>query len=611
MGAPKELPQDLITYPSGSHEGPLARLLRDRALAPVFQPIVNMQDGSIYAHEALIRGPRGMPLHTPDALIAAANREGLLLHFEIACVAAILEHWARLQDPGRLFLNLSAHALVQVIGRSTSQDIAESIRKRGLQPRMLVIELTEHEHVADVATLNKVVRALNGAGIVLALDDFGNGRSSLRLWSEIQPAIVKIDKYFTRDLSQHAQKVQTLRALMQIADVFGSMLVAEGIETGDDLRVIRDLGISYGQGYFMGRPDPMPRVRIEDVAQTVMADHRVAVMPVMRSASSSGRTKDLLVTQAPTVSPNMDHDDVAELFEVHPNLHAVALVEDGVPVGLLDRRQFMERFAKRYFKELYGRKPCALFANMAPRLVEREHSIDDLIDILTSQDQRYLTEGFIVTDNGRYIGLGTGDQLVRRVTESRIEAARHANPLTFLPGNIPLTEHIERLLASGGEFVACYGDLNQFKPFNDHYGYWRGDEMIRLMARLSVACADPQRDFIGHVGGDDFILLFQSNDWEDRCEKLVADFNLNARSMYDDAGRAAGGVYAEDRQGVMRFFSFTTLSIGAVRVRKGQFRNADDVANAAASAKHAAKMANAALVVHSNEAASPWMETVR
>lgn len=611
MGAMKELPLDLITYPSGGQDGPLARLLRDRALSPVFQPIVNMQDGSIYAHEALIRGPRGMPLHTPDALIAAANREGLLLQFEIACVAAILDHWARLQDPGRLFLNMSAHALVQVIRDSTSQEIAESIRRRGLQPRMLVVELTEHEHVTDIATLNKVVRELNGAGITLALDDFGDGRSSLRLWSEIQPAIVKIDKYFTRDLSHHAQKVQTLRALMQIADVFGSMLVAEGIETGDDLRVIRDLGINYGQGYFMGRPDPMPRVHIEDVAQTVMADHRVAVMPTMRSASASGRTKELSVTQAPTVSSSTHHNDVADLFELHPHLHAVALVDDGVPVGLLDRRQFMERFAKRYFKELYGRKPCALFANMAPRLVEREHSIDDLIGILTSQDQRYLTEGFIVTDNGRYIGLGTGDQLVRSVTESRIEAARHANPLTFLPGNIPLTEHIERLLASGGEFVACYGDLNQFKPFNDHYGYWRGDEMIRLMARLSVACADPQRDFVGHVGGDDFILLFQSNDWEERCERLVAEFNLNARSMYDDAGRAAGGVYAEDRQGVMRFFSFTTLSIGAVRVRKGQFRNADDVANAAASAKHAAKMANAALVVHSNEAASPWMETIR
>jgi GGDEF domain-containing protein len=385
---------------------------------------------------------------------------------------------------------------------------------------------------------------------------------------------------------------------MQIADVFGSVLVAEGIETGDDLRVVRDLGISYGQGYFMGMPDPMPRAHIEDGAQTVLIDQRVAVMPAMRSASSSGRAKEFLVIQAPTVAPNMNHNDVADLFDAHPNLHAVALVDNEIPVGLLDRRQFMERFAKRYFKELYGRKPCALFANMAPRVIEREHSVEDLIGILTSQDQRYLTEGFIVTENGRYIGLGTGDQLVRSVTESRIEAARHANPLTFLPGNIPLTEHIERLLASGGEFVACYGDLNQFKPFNDHYGYWRGDEMIRLMAKLSVACADPQRDFVGHVGGDDFVLLFQSNDWEERCEKLVADFNLSARSMYDDTGLAAGGVHAEDRQGVMRFFSFTTLSIGAVRVRKGQFRNADDVANAAASAKHAAKMANAPLMVH-------------
>jgi GGDEF domain-containing protein len=500
---------------------------------------------------------------------------------------------------------------VQVISTSSSQEIADSIRRRGLQPRLLVVELTEHEHVTDIATLSQVARELNGAGIELALDDFGDGRSSLRLWSEIQPAIVKIDKYFTRDLSRHAQKVQTLRALMQIADVFGSVLVAEGIETGDDLRVVRDLGISYGQGYFMGMPDPVPRVHIEDGAQTVLIDQRVAVMPVMRSASSSGRAKEFLVIQAPTVAPSMNHNDVADLFDAHPNLHAVALVDNEIPVGLLDRRQFMERFAKRYFKELYGRKPCALFANMAPRVIEREHSVEDLIGILTSQDQRYLTEGFIVTENGRYIGLGTGDQLVRSVTESRIEAARHANPLTFLPGNIPLTEHIERLLASGGEFVACYGDLNQFKPFNDHYGYWRGDEMIRLMARLSVACADPQRDFVGHVGGDDFVMLFQSNDWEERCEKLVADFNLSARSMYDDAGLAAGGVHAEDRQGVMRFFSFTTLSIGAVRVRKGQFRNADDVANAAASAKHAAKMANAPLVVHSSDTTSPSMEAVR
>jgi GGDEF domain-containing protein len=324
-------------------------------------------------------------------------------------------------------------------------------------------------------------------------------------------------------------------------------------------------------------------------------------MPTMRTASVSGRLKEVLTIRAPTVSPQTDHDQLATLFNAHPDLHAVAIVHDDRPMGLVDRREFMERYAKRYFKELYGKKPCVTFANMSPRIIEREHDNEELVGILTSQDQRYLKEGFIVTDNGRYVGLGTGDQLVRTVTESRIEAARHANPLTFLPGNIPITEHIERLLASGGEFVACYGDLNNFKPFNDHYGYWRGDEMIRLMARLTLNHCDTQRDFVGHVGGDDFIMLFQSHDWESRCEALVADFNHQAAGLYDEAGRAAGGIDAEDRHGVVRFFAFTSLSVGAVRIRKGQFRTAEEVASAAASAKHAAKHAQAALVVRSGD----------
>ena len=591
------MPGELLSFQSGCGSGPLSRLLMDKSLAPVFQPIVSMRDGSIYAHEALIRGPRGMPLHTPDALLAAARKEGLLLDFEIACVAAALEQWAALKQPGRLFVNLSASALLQVIRDRSAEALGRSIRKLGLQPRMLVIEITEHEHVADMPALVEAVAQVHAAGVMLALDDFGDGRSSLRLWSELQPDIVKIDKYFTAQLSRHAKKLQTLRALMQIAEVFGTSLVAEGIETADDLRVVRDLGLNLGQGYFMGRPQAQPREHIDAQAAEVLRDQRVSVMPSLRTASVAGRLREIHTRRAPTVGSQTLHDDVAVLFELHADLHALAIVDDGLPIGLIDRRQFMERYAKRYFKELYGAKPCVTFANLSPRLIERDHDTEDLIGILTSQDQRYLTEGFIVTENGRYVGLGTGDQLVRTVTESRIEAARHANPLTFLPGNIPITEHIERLLASGGEFVACYGDLNNFKPFNDHYGYWRGDEMIRLMAKFSVSHCDAQRDFVGHVGGDDFILLFQSDDWEQRCERLVESFNEQAASLYDEAGRTLGGIEAEDRHGVMRFFPFTSLSIGAVRVRKGQFRTAELVANAAAAAKHGAKAANAGLFV--------------
>jgi diguanylate cyclase (GGDEF)-like protein len=239
-------------------------------------------------------------------------------------------------------------------------------------------------------------------------------------------------------------------------------------------------------------------------------------------------------------------------------------------------------------------------ANLEPRLVERNHNVDDLVGILTSDDQRYLTDGFIVTDNGRYAGIGTGEQLVRSVTETRIEAARHANPLTFLPGNIPISQHIERLLSSGAQFVACYADLNHFKPFNDQYGYWRGDEMIRLLARVAVAHCDPLRDFVGHVGGDDFIILYQSENWQAQCQRIIAEFAKLAQTLFDENARQAGGIEAEDRYGVARFFPLTTLSIGAVEVAGHQFTTAEQVASAAARAKHDAKTSAAGLYVVSS-----------
>ena len=273
--------------------------------------------------------------------------------------------------------------------------------------------------------------------------------------------------------------------------------------------------------------------------------------------------------QAPTATPETPNDTIAHLFMHHTELHAIALLDDDRPRALINRQQFMNHYATLYFREVHGRKPCLAFANPAPRVVELDCDIEQLIGILTSQDQRYLSDGFIVTDNGRYIGLGTGDKLVRAVTEARIEAARHANPLTFLPGNIPISMHIERLLESGNRFVACYADLNHFKPFNDLYGYWRGDEMIRLAARLIVSHCNAQCDFVGHVGGDDFLVLFQSEDWLQRCQGIVDEFALEARGLFDETARMAGGIHAEDRHGIQRFFPCTTLSMGAALQFRG------------------------------------------
>ena len=593
----KSLPLALYSQTVRRGRGPLAGLIRSDALHPVFQPIVSLSDGSIYSHEALIRGPQNTSFHTPDTLLAAAAQENLNFEFENFCIAVALDRWGKLSECGRLFVNISAEVLVQVLKRCGRDALLKFICDLGVIPRMLVLEITEYERVADMDDLANVVREIRSAGVSLALDDFGDGRSSLRLWSQLKPEYVKIDKYFTKNISQHADKLKTIQALQQIAAIFDSALVAEGIETENDLRVLRDLGIAYGQGYFLERPAPLPREQIEARALDVMRDPRVSVFPELRRASNAGALSRLAVLDAPTVEPSTTNEALGTLFLNHPKLHAIAVLEGTRPVGIINRSHFMNEFSKLYYREVWGRKPCLMHANLAPRLIERNHNVDDLVGILTSDDQRYLMDGFIVTDNGRYAGLGTGEQLVRSVTETRIEAARHANPLTFLPGNIPISQHIERLLSSGAEFVACYADLNNFKPFNDQYGYWRGDEMIRLLAQVVVAHCDPLRDFVGHVGGDDFIILYQSTDWHAQCLRIIAEFASLAVALFDDSARQAGGIQANDRHGVPRFFPLTTLSIGAVKIRRNEFATAEQVASAAARAKHDAKTADEGLFV--------------
>ena len=115
--------------------------------------------------------------------------------------------------------------------------------------------------------------------------------------------------------------------------------------------------------------------------------------------------------------------------------------------------------------------------------------------------------------------------------------------------------------------------------------------MIRLLARISMEHCDAQRDFLGHVGGDDFIFLFQSPDWRARSQRIVDEFAERALGMFDEEARQRGGIEAEDRHGVMRFFPCTTVSIGAVAIDAYKYSRAEEVANLAAMAKHNAKLA--------------------
>src|SRR5262249_20696177 len=159
------------------------------------------------------------------------------------------------------------------------------------------------------------------------------------------------------------------------------------------------------------------------------------------------------------------------------------------------------------------------------------------------------------------------------ITRMQVEAARYANPLTLLPGNVPIDAHMERLLAAGQWFAAAYCDINHFKAFNDAYGYRRGDDMIKLAASALARAVDPRGDFLGQMGGGDCIMLMQSEDWEARCQRAVETFGIEAALLFDAEDFERGGVRGEDRQGNQVIFPLASLAVGVVRAHPSEFHS--------------------------------------
>jgi diguanylate cyclase (GGDEF)-like protein len=577
-----------LTLPAAMPGG-TAPLLHDillqRKLSALFQPIINMQSGEFLGFEGLIRGPDDSPLHSPTKLFSAAKQQNLSLEIEMLCRQIVLETFVRLNLPGRLFLNVSPETLLHPSFKQGQTLVC--MAKVGLPPERVVIEITENQPTHDFSAMCKALLHYRAMGFRIAIDDLGAGFSSLRLWSELRPEYIKIDMHFVQGVDSDPVKLQFLKSIQQIAESSGTLVIAEGIETGAELLAVKNLGIAFGQGYYIARPHPAP-------ALLTAAEICRALQPPDLSAhtlpSQQGKaTAYKLLNQIEAAHPHTENEHIFQRFSDNPKLRAIPVVENGIPVGLINRYNFIDRFAQPYQRELLGKKPCLANSNEKPLLVERNMPIAELSHFLADTDERYFNDGFIITEQGRYLGVASGQDLLRELTQLQIEAARYANPLTLLPGNVPVNEQIERLLQAGKPFVACYCDLDNFKPYNDVYSYRKGDEMIQLSGRILSWACDPRLDFIGHIGGDDFILLMQSRDWQARCEQALRSFEQAAALLYSPEHLAARGYVSEDRNNQSRFHPLVSLSIGACRISSEQFASHHEVSAAATAAKKTAK----------------------
>lgn len=560
----------------------LDHILAHGDITTLFQPIVSLSERRILGYEALTRGPSNTSLHSPINLLAAARHAGRLYELEMICRESACRRYSQLNLQGNLFLNASPEMLLDATHRP-GRTLA-LLQKYGIPASQVVIELTEQTPTDDFELLDAALHHYRDMGFSIALDDLGAGYSSLRMWSELRPDFVKIDRYFIDGIHRDPVKREFVESIMKIARASRAQVIAEGIELAEELKTLSDMGIDFVQGYLLGRPRSEPSIDVSDVLSG----------PDAADESMNEESPDLsaLVLKQAAVPLSHPIAEVLELFRLQANLNSLAVLDEtGRPIGIVHRGLLSDALLKPFATDLLSRKPISRLMSDDFLAVELGQSLQQVSRLLTSRARQRIEEDFVITQEGRYCGLGRVIDVLKLITEMKIQQARHANPLTLLPGNVPIQQCLARILRNGREAVICYVDIDHFKPFNDLYGYAKGDEILLCLAQCLDEQIDATSDFVGHIGGDDFMLVMRPTDWAQKIERVFNAFERRCRPFYRSEHLAGGCFVAEARQGGQQRYPLLSLSVGAVllQTERASTLDAAQLTSLASDAKRHAK----------------------
>lgn len=555
----------------------LDQLLSRPGLASHFQVIFDLESRQPLGFEALTRCPENSIFTSPMQLFAMAQRVGRLHELSAHCMSLALDRFAELNLPGKLFLNVvpgGPDCLTDLVADSALNDSDDRV----------VLELSELHPFEDLSALQTFGEKIRTSGVEVALDDLGTGYSGLKTWSQLHPEYIKIDRHFITDIHSDTVKREFVRSIAEIARGLRCHVIAEGVETLDELLTLRMLHVRYVQGYLIHRPEAAPALPLNVSGLGQLSS--VVNVPAARPSE----TVAAIMKPVEPFETDVFAEIVNERFQKNLALNALPVVKGDQLVGMVTRKLMTELFSQRFAHALYGRKSIGELAT-TPVVVDWATPLQEVSRLVTARDAEDMDQDIVVTRNGRYAGIAKVAALLKNITEMQIRSARYSNPLTQLPGNVPIYEEVDALLRSMTAFHIAYFDINSFKPFNDYYGYSLGDEVISCLAAVLCDAVCPQQDFVGHIGGDDFVVLFRSPDWEERCQRVLIEFERRSREFYHPEDLAQGFILGEDRSGAEKQFPLLSLAIGVAFPDPDHCFSHHDVAMLATEAKYAAKRA--------------------
>jgi diguanylate cyclase (GGDEF)-like protein len=553
-----------------------------------FQPIVLSADGRAYGYEALLRGWKEAEFLSIGSVFDSAYFDGALRELDLRLRAKAFADFAEWAPEGaKIFYNVDNR-----IFRATDYAMNDTVAIAegfGLSASRIVFEISERHEIEGSLGFEGVISACRELGFRIAIDDFGSGYAGLKLLRMSEPNIVKIDRHFIAGGGDEPRKAAFLEKIVGMAHLMGVTVVAEGVETEAELGTCVEAGCDMIQGFLLARPTG---------GRAAFAES----FPILASMGGEGRRgrprgRAAIRESVQAVEPARLTDGFLEVlarFRKERTLDILPVVDDeGEPVGVYLERDFRQYvyspFGISLLEHLVSGSGEASFLRKAP-VAPWGAGLARLLEAFGASPE---TGGVILAKDSRYAGILPAAKLLSLMAEREVSEARDQNPLTRLPGNLRVAEEIARKAfeaSRGRAFV--YFDFDNFKPFNDRYGFRLGDRVIQLFAGILRSAFGRHGCFIGHLGGDDFFAFA----YADTLAAVLAQvgeacgrFHSEASSFYSAEDRERGYILGRDRSGAEQRLPLIGVSAAVVVAEKGARLGTEELSDIFAILKKEAK----------------------
>lgn len=544
------------------------QIIKESKVTSLFQPIISLTDGTVIGYEALSRGPQNSHMQSPEALLKIAKSCNKLWELEEVFRTKALESISRSKLNVKIFLNINP----EIINSLKFKDsfTREYLKKYNLDCDNIIFEITERDEVKNVNSFIKTIEYLKGQKYQIAIDDVGAAHSGLNRICHIKPHYLKLDMELVRDVDKDFTKQAIIKSMCELSKLTEASLIAEGIETEAELNTLIEIGVKYGQGYFIQKPES----DIIPIKEEVI--NIIKTLNIKESEQYGYNIANIDISSISKMAESLEStvlvSEVDSKFKKDPELLGLCIVDNGKVKGVVTRNSFYSKLGWQYGYSIYSAKSISSIMNKNFLCVDYKVPIDMVIKLAMARSKDTLYDFITVTKNSKYYGMVTIKDLIEKTIEIEVDNARHSNPLTGLPGNVIIEETLENCISLNKEYCVLYFDIDNFKAYNDVYGFENGDKIIKILAK-AISSNISWDGFIGHIGGDDFIAIIYFWDIERLCENIIKDFDLLALACYEEKDLNNGYITAQNRHGIEEKFPLVSVSIAGITNKKREFAN--------------------------------------